>query len=194
MELGDTSSATDKFDDRTDKDVLVGTVGTTAGDAGVGWTLPELAPGLTTYVSYGADTNPDSTVTAHTGFGLQYTTGPVTIAYADNQADTDSNNTQYVGGTVTFGGVAVSAEKMTTGASGAETTEQGLGLTYSMGDLTLAISQVESENASNTVTSDIQFVGVKYSLGGGVTAFAETTSDDIDASAEATAVGVAFAF
>lgn len=194
LELGDTSSATDKFDDRTDKDVLIGTVGTTATDAGVGWTLPELAPGLTTYISYGADTNPDSGATAHTGFGLQYASGPVTVAYADNQADTDSNNTTYVGGTVSFGGVTVSAEKMTTGASGAETSEQGLGLTYSMGDITLAVSTVESEDASNAVTSDIQFVGVKYSLGGGVTAFAETSSDDVDASAEVTAVGVAFAF
>ena len=95
---------------------------------------------------------------------------------------------------MSFGGVTVSAEKMTTGASGAETSEQGLGLTYSMGDITLAVSTVESEDASNAVTSDIQFVGVKYSLGGGVTAFAETSSDDVDASAEVTAVGVAFAF
>ena len=63
-----------------------------------------------------------------------------------------------------------------------------------MGDITLAVSTVESKGSDDVVDSDIQFVGVKYSLGGGVTAFAETSSDDIDASAEVTAVGVAFAF
>jgi len=195
IELGDTSGAADKYDDRIDKDVVIGTVGVSGSDAGIGWTLPTLAEGLSVYVSHSADTlDYGDGDAAHTGVALQYTAGPVTVAYGDNQADTDTNNEQYVGGTVTFGGVAVSAEQMTLGASGAESKERGMGLTYTMGDLTLAYSQQENKNSSDTVTSDITFVGVKYSLGGGVTAFAETSSDSIDASADTTAAGISIAF
>jgi len=195
IELGDTSGAADKYDDRIDKDVVIGTVGVSGSDAGIGWTLPTLAEGLSVYVSHSADTlDYGDGDAAHTGVALQYTAGPVTVAYGDNQADTDTNNEQYVGGTVTFGGVAVSAEQMTLGASGAESKERGMGLTYTMGDLTLAYSQQENKDSSDAVTSDITFVGVKYSLGGGVTAFAETSSDSIDASADTTAAGISIAF
>ena len=195
IELGDTSGAADKYDDRIDKDVVIGTVGVSGSDAGISWTLPTLVEGLSLYVSHSADTlDYGDGDASHTGIAMQYTAGPVTVAFGDNQADTDTNNEQYVGGTVTFSGVAVSAEQMTLGASGAESKQRGMGLTYTMGDVTLAYSQQENKNSSNTVTSDVTFAGVKYSLGGGVTAFAETSSDSIDASADTTAAGISIAF
>ena len=195
LELGDTSGAADKYDDRIDKDVVIGTPGLSGSDAGISWTLPSLAEGLSVYVSHSADALDygDGDV-AHTGIALSYSSGPVSVAYGDNQADDDAKNETYVGGTVTFGGVAVSAEQMTVGASGAETKQRGLGLTYSMGDITLAVSTQENKGADDAVTDDITFVGVKYSLGGGVTAFAETSSDAKDASEDVTAAGIAIAF
>ena len=195
LELGDTSGAADKYDDRIDKDVVIGTPGLSGSDAGVSWTLPSLVAGLSVYVSHSADALDygDGDV-AHTGIALSYSAGPVSVAYGDNQADNDTNNETYVGGTVTFGGLAVSAEQMTVGASGSEKKQRGLGLTYSMGDITLAVSQQENKDAAGVVTDDLTFVGVKYSLGGGVTAFAETSSDSKDASEDVTAAGIAVAF
>ena len=195
IELGDTSGAADKYDDRIDKDVVIGTIGTSGSDAGISWALPALAEGLSVYLSHSADALDygDGDV-AHTGVAIQYSAGPVTVAYGDNQADTDSNNETYVGGTVTFGGVAVSAEQMTLGASGSESKQRGLGLTYSMGDVTFAYSTQENKNTSDVVTDDLTFMGVKYDMGGGVTAFVETSSDSKTASEDVTAAGIAIAF
>ena len=50
LDLGDTSSAADSVDDRTDYSYVTG-VATTAGDAAIGWTLPSVVPNLTVYVS-----------------------------------------------------------------------------------------------------------------------------------------------
>ena len=192
VDLGDTSSATDKFDDRTDKDVMVGGVGVGGQDAGASWQLPTLVPGLTTYISYGADSNADGE--AHTGVGLEYGAGPVEVAFAQNQADDETKDQTYVGGTVTFAGVALSYDRMDTGTDDSDLTETAVGLTYSMNDLTFAVTSTEKEDAAGLTTSDVMFYGVKYSLGGGVTAFAETYADDVDTDDEATAIGVAFSF
>jgi len=193
IELGDTSSAADKFDDRNDTDVVINAISLGADDAAVGWTLPTFVEGLTTYVSYSADDNRESNATG-TGFAAQYSAGPVSIAYGDNQGDADADNQTYVGGTVTVGGLKISAEQLTDGASGSEEKEKSVGLVYSMGDVTFSVAQEETKDSTDAVTNDVTFVGVKYSLGGGVTAFAETSSDDKDADADTTAVGVAFAF
>lgn len=192
VDLGDTSSATDKFDDRTDKDVMVGGVGVGGQDAGASWQLPTLVAGLTTYISYGADSNADGV--AHTGLGLGYEAGPVEVAFAQNQADDETQDQTYVGGTVTFAGLALSYDRMDTGTDDSDVTETAIGVTYSMNDVTFAVTSTETENAAGATTSDVMFYGVKYSLGGGVTAFAETYADDVDTDDEATAVGVAFAF
>jgi hypothetical protein len=194
IDLGDTSSASDKFDDRADTDVVIDAISLGGDDAAIGWTLPTVVEGLTAYVSHTPDSADHGDGVAGTGFAFQYTAGPVTVAYGDNQADADASNEVYVGGTVTVAGVAVSAEQLKTGASGSETKENALGLSYTMGDVTFNYATEEAKNASGTVTADVTFVGVKYALGGGVTAFAETSSDDKDATADTTAVGIAVAF
>jgi len=195
IEIGDTSSAADKFDDRTDLDVMVGAPGTSAGDSAIGWTLPEMVPGLVAYVSHSADVNPSSAdAAAHTGIALSYTAGPVNVAYADNNADDDATDKTYVGATVSFGGLKVFAEVMQSGASNDETEERGMGVQYSMGDLTLSYSQQEVESSADVVSADKTFVGVKYAMGGGVTAFVENVSDDKNADSDKTAAGLAFAF
>jgi outer membrane protein OmpU len=196
LDLGDTSSATDAFDDLTDKDVVVGGVGTSGVDAGMSWTLPTIAPGLTLVVTHSADDVQDANgvTNSATGYGFKYSTGMVSIAAATNDAQTDANDQTYVGATVSFSGLNLAIEQMSTGASGAEETEKGVGLTYSMGDTSFAVSNVETEDAAGAITADNTVVTVTHSLGGGVTAFAETRSNSKDASADATAVGVTFKF
>jgi len=196
LDLGDTSSATDAFDDLTDKDVVVGGVGTSGVDAGMSWTLPSMAPGLTLIVTHSADTVDDANgvTAAATGYGFKYNAGMVSLAAATNDAQTDANDQTYVGATVSFSGLNLAIEQMSTGASGAEEKEKGVGLTYSMGDTSFAVSNVEVEAADGSKSSDNTVVTVTHSLGGGVTAFAETRSDSVSAANDATAVGVTFKF
>ena len=88
-----------------------------------------------------------------------------------------------------MGGLTVAVETHTaTTAAGAETDTETVGVTYSMGDLTAAVETLEDGAA------DLTTLGVHYSLGGGVTAFIETTEDDNDATAETTAVGLTMKF
>jgi outer membrane protein OmpU len=196
LDLGDTSSATDAFDDLTDKDVVVGGVGTGGVDAGMSWTLPSIAPGLTMVITHSADTVDDANgvTAAATGYGFKYNAGMVSFAAATNDAQTDANDQTYVGATVSFSGLNLAMEQMSTGASGAEEKEKGVGLTYSMGDTSFAVSNVEVEAADGSKSSDNTVVTVTHSLGGGVTAFAETRSDSVSAANDATAVGVTFKF
>jgi len=195
IDLGDTSSATDAFDDRTDTDVVVGGVGVGGDDAGMSWTLPSIAPGLTLIVSHSADSTEESDATdGATGYGFQYKTGMLSFAAAVNDAQTDTADESYVGATVSFSGLNLAIEQNTAGASGAEAKEKGVGLTYAMGDTSFAVANVETENAAGAITDDNTVVTVKHSLGGGLTAFAETRSNSKDADDDATAIGVTFKF
>jgi len=187
FDLGDTSSAADSVDDRTDYSYVTG-VATTAGDAAIGWTLPSMVPNMSVYVSHGTDTDEDGE--AHTGYAIEYSAGPVEIAYAVNNND-DSTKITYVGGTASFGGAAVSIERMDDDAD--DTEEAAMGISYGMGDMTIYAANEETQVA-NTTTADVTAFGLSYSLGGGVTAFVESSSDDNDAANDETTAGVTFKF
>jgi len=189
IDLGDTSSAADAYDDRTDYSLVTG-VGVTAPDAAIGYTLPSMIPNLSVYLSTGADTNEDGE--AHTGIALQYKAGPLSVAYGQNQNDDESKIT-YVGGTVTLAGIAVSLETTEDNATGAKAEERNIGVKYSMGDLTL-FAAVKETQTNDIAQTDATAVGLHYSLGGGVVAFLESSSDSMDASADTTAVGMTFKF
>jgi len=187
IDAGDTSSAADSVDDRTDYSYVTG-VATTAGDAAIGYTLPALVPSLSIYLSHGTDSDEDGE--AHTGYALSYSAGPVDVAYAVNNND-DATKITYVGGTASFGGAAVSIERMDDDAT--DTEEAGMGISYGMGDMTIYAANMETQVA-NTTTADVTAFGLSYSLGGGVTAFVENSADDKDPDAETTAAGVTFKF
>jgi len=197
LDMGDTSSATDAFDDITDKDVVVGGVGGGGdNDAAVLWTLPTAVEGLTVVVSHSANTN--NAAAGHTnsanGYGFKYAFEGLTVAYATLDAETNSSDQTYVGGTFSLGGLGIAVEQWETGASGSETKTQGLGATYAMGDTSLALSNAKAKSAAGATTSDNTVVTVKHNLGGGLTVFAETRSNSKSASDDANAVGVVFAF
>jgi outer membrane protein OmpU len=197
IDMGDTSSATDAFDDATDKDVVVGGVGGGgSNDAAILWTLPSTVDGLTVVVSHSADSNGAAAgqVDAANGYGFKYSLEGVTVAYAILDAQTNTSDQTYAGVTTSFGGVGLAVEQWQTGASGAETKVQGIGLTYAMGDTSLALSNAKEKSAAGATTDDNTVVTVKHSLGGGLTVFAETRSNSKDASDDANAVGVVYAF
>ena len=187
LDLGDTSSAADSVDDRTDYSYVTG-VATTAGDAAIGWTLPTLVPNMSVYLSHGTDSDEDGE--AHTGYAVSYSAGPVEVAYAANDNEDDTKIT-YVGGTATFGGASVSLERMDDDAT--DTEESNMGVSYGMGDMTLYAAN-KGTKVADTTTADVTAFGLSYSMGGGVTAFVESSSDDKDTTASETSAGVTFKF
>ena len=190
IDLGDTSSAVDAVDDTTDWGYVL-TQGSPNEDAAVLWTLPSMVPGLSVYVSAAADGNDGAAQVggaAHNGMAVKYSVGGLSVSYAQNDYDA-GNETALVAVTYGVGGLSAAIETHTaTAADGTEVDTEMVGLTYTMGDLTAAVETMENG------TNDFTTLGVHYGLGGGVTAFIETTEDDNDDTAETMAVGVTMKF
>ena len=193
IDMGDTSSALDAVDDVTDWGYEL-TTGTGNEDASVLWTLPSLAEGLTVNLSFSADsTSSDTGIAAGNGYSAKYAIGDGSIRYGVGDFE-DGTESSYVAATYSVAGIGLAAEQYTTTtAAGVDTDNDAIGITYSSGDITLAIETLETSSAGTT-SADITTLGVHYSMGGGVTAFVEQKDDDKDASAETTAVGLAFKF
>jgi hypothetical protein len=190
IDLGDTSSAADAIDDVTDWGIEL-TNGTGSGDASVLWTLPSMVPGLTVYVSTAADAGNGAAQVGgagHTGFAFKYSNSGLTVGFGQNDND-DGSEDQVVNATYSIGGLGLAMETHTaTTAGGVETDTETVAVTYSMGDLTAAVETME-DGASDETT-----LGLHYSLGGGVTAFIETTDDANNAAEETSAVGLTMKF
>jgi hypothetical protein len=191
LELGDTSSAADKFDDRGEFGAFLNGNATTAGDAAVGWTLPTLVEGATVYVSYTGDSSSEGD--AHSGVGVQYTSGPVTVAYAKNTEEANQSDLTYVGATLSMSGITVTVDSMEDEGGGTKIDEKLVGVKYSMGDATVYANNLDYKSGG-TKTKDITAYGLHYNLGGGVTAFVEASSDDKNAATDSTGVGLSMAF
>jgi len=193
IDMGDTSSALDAVDDVTDWGYEL-TTGTGNEDASVLWTLPSLAEGLTVNLSFNADsTSSDTGISAGNGYSAKYAIGDGSVRYGVGDFEDGSEST-YVAATYSVAGIGLAAEQYTTTtAAGVDTDNDAIGVTYSSGDITLAIETLEV-SSGGSVDNDITTLGVHYSMGGGLTAFVEQKDDDKDATAETTAVGLAFKF
>jgi len=197
VDLGDTASAADAFNAVAEYHKVTGTGASTAPDAAILWTLPTLADGLTVVVSNSPDsTGENGDAGAHTGMGIKYATGPVSVSYAYNDND-DGSKITTANAVATFGGLSVAVESVEDddedGTATAALDERSVGVKYSMGDATIFAAQMETK-ANNVVTKDASSFGVHYNLGGGLTFLAETSTDDKNAALDTTAVGVVFAF
>ena len=193
IDAGDTSSALDAVDDVTDWGYVL-TNGTPNNDAALLYTLPTLVDGLTLNYSMSSETNYASGgVTEGDGFSAKYSAGDLSVRYGvqDNKDDTEMS---YVALTYSMAGIGLAAEQYTsTTAAGVDTDTDSMSLTYSTGDITLAI-ETQKESSAGATSADITTMGIHYGMGGGVTAFVENTDDEQDATAETTAIGVAFKF
>ena len=192
IDAGDTSSALDAVDDVTDWGYVL-TEGTPNIDAALLYTLPTLVEGLTLNYSMSSETNYATPASEGDGFSAKYSAGDLSVRYGiqDNKDDTEQ---QYVALTYSMAGIGLAAEQYTTTtAAGVDTDTDSMSLTYTTGDITIAIETQETSSAGAT-SADITTMGIHYGMGGGVTAFVENTDDEQDATAETTAVGIAFSF
>jgi hypothetical protein len=196
VDIGDTSGAVDAINGVTEsgKELSFGTVGD---DASVLWTLPTLAEGLTVYVSANTDENTtDSTVStagAGSGVAAKYSNSGLTIGYG--QTSLDSGVSEFIANvTYSFNGIGLAYEGGTDEAStGVKTDVKNFGATYTMGDVMVGVETSETSSAGS-VSADKTAYTIQYSLGGGVTAWLESSDDAKAAASNVTAAGLEFKF
>jgi hypothetical protein len=198
IDMGDTSSAVDAVDDATDWGFEL-TNGSPNHDAHVLWTLPTMVPNLAVNLSLTADANEgghdnsSTELTAGSGVSAKYSFGAGSIAYGKNDHE-DNTSVSVVSASYSVAGVKLGYELFTsTTAAGVDTDTDLASVVYTMGDTTIGVEMAETSSAG-TVSADITVVGLHQNLGGGLVAFIEQSSDDQDATADTTAMGLAYTF
>jgi len=196
IDIGDTSGAVDAIDDVTESAKELGQ-GTDGNDAAVLWTLPTLAEGLTVNLSMNTDSSTvDSDVDTAgkaNGVSVKYSNSGLTLGYGVNEYDSNVEEAIY-NASYSMSGVSVALESLKdTTAAGVETKQNAYGLTYTTGDLLLGVETQETSSAGS-VSTDYTIYTVQYSLGGGVTAYIETSDDAKTTDSDTTAAGLEFKF
>lgn len=194
--VGDTGSVTDRIDGITDMSYFLGEGSGSASDANLAYTLPTMVEGLTVVVSHSADSGSGGAHNGQegTGYGLDYSFGMGSIHYAEVTNEDDSAESS-VGFQASFSGVGVAyIASEQEDSSAAVTEDTSMMVSYTMSDLMVFVEQFEDEDSSDAVIADKTIMGAQYSIGGGVTLFAEMAEDDQDATADETSVGIAFKF
>jgi outer membrane protein OmpU len=196
IDIGDTSGAVDAIDDITESAKELGQ-GTDGDDAAVLWTLPTLVEGLTVNISMNTDTNTaDSDVDSAgkaNGVSVKYSNSGLTIGYGVNDYDSNVEEAIY-NASYSMSGVTLALESLKdTTAAGVETKQNAYGLTYKTGDLLIGV-ETQEQSSAGSVATDYTIYTVQYSLGGGVTAYIETSDDAKTANSDTTAAGLEFKF
>lgn len=203
LAVGDEAGAMDSIDGQGDVFKVVDhdkTSGTTMNfkDAGVSYTLPTLIPNLTAKLTYSpkngsnfADNGIDGD---HSGFVVTYKAGPVSLGAATQEVGTDKDQGFAVA--YSASGIKVSYEAMQNKTSAnVKTNYNSLGVSYKMADMTFAFTNTKETVSGGAVLGDTIAYGVHYNLGGGVLAFFEVASEDVQADKpDTTALGVEFKF
>lgn len=160
------------------------------------YTLATLVEGMTVTVSHSAD---DGTGGAHNdqegkGYGIDYSFGMGSVHYAE-VTNEDESSESAVGIQLSYQSLKLAyLASEQEDNRGTVTEDTAMLATYTMGDVMEFVEQFEDENSSDAVIADVTTMGIQYSMGGGVTLFAEMSEDDKDDTADTTSVGLAFTF
>lgn len=177
--MGDVAGALDAVDGAaigTARDDLSAGAGT---DASVAYTLPTIAEGLTVKASWSAEDGGNGATADATSVAAKYSMSGVTF-HVGSESQTSADITGY--------GISYSANGLTIGYgysetdndTGADSEITAVAAGYTMGNLTLAVNTQEKENTTTgATTSDITTMSVAYNMGGGVTAYASSTDNDV---------------
>jgi len=197
VDIGDTSGAVDAIDDSTETAKELGQ-GTDGDDATILWTLPSLAEGLTVMVSMNTDESAVDAATsalgAAAGAAVKYSASGLTIGYASNQYDSNIEE-QIYNVSYSMSVIKVGLETLKdTAADGTETKQKAFGASYTSGDLMIGAETQEVVGSDGATDNEYTIYTLQYSLGGGVTAYIETSDDAKTGNSEQTAAGIEFKF
>jgi len=163
--VGDDSDAGyNAFDNKTD-------VASTGGDfeidsgntaAGAVQFTPNLGiDGLSVAIGYAAG---DAAGEEETGFGVQYSTGGLTIAYGKADVDGTDVNTSHLSASYTAGPLYVALDSYENHAGVEADAELALAATYKTGAITLFVERAKIEDAANMDVDDTIY-GLEYDMG-----------------------------
>jgi hypothetical protein len=224
LAIGDVSGALDATGDWTDISPVFGGYAMDGDDMAMNWTLPAIVEGLTANVSYSPDganfAGDDPFITEGEGgsaYSLTYSMGSVAVYYgaekydeaATQEAATQSYGVKYSAGPIYVAIEAGSADDIDQSSFGTAHASNitnkdmkfmGVAGSYAMGSTTLGFEKQEAEekgSSANTKRLDETTIFVSQSLGGGVTVYAATSTDEggpSDTDVTRQAVGIKFAF
>jgi len=156
-------------------------------DMAVRYDLPTIVEGLSLHIGWTPEDNANGTVADNSGFGAKYSMAGFSVYYASEEY----GNTEVdgYGASYSANGFTVGANASNKDVAGTETEKTGFSAGYTTGNLTVAYNSVSTDGAD----LDEATVSVAYSMGGGVTVYAASTSADVAATEEDT-VGIKFSF
>ena len=158
----------------------------------VTYVLPSVVDGL--YVAASA-ANDATTGEEGASYGVRYSAGGFSVTYGQLKGHTVT--TTHAGVAASFGDIGVSLAQNTDDTANADNKAVLMGLTYTMGDITLGYESESMENGTSTQDEKHTALGASYAIAPGLSAsltMAETDARDGDDDTATTSVGLHVAF
>jgi hypothetical protein len=192
VSLGDVSGGLDNVGDYTDMAPQDGGFGADGSDANILYVLPALVDGLKVSISHAPKDTANNFGNSPAGdsYSVAYNFGAGEVYYG-SESLTGSDELGAYGIKYSVAGLTLAAELGNKGT----TDYTGIAASYKIGDTTLIVESQEVE-ANGSTSVDDTLIAVKHSLGGGLSVYAQLTTEDQDATTpnDKTYLGVNYAF
>ena len=175
IDFGDVSGALDAVGDYSDVAPEKGGFAAAADGSDAGLSVSTAIGGATLNLSHSPKGGSHGAAADFNSYSVKMPVGPAEVYVGSETHGNDALDVLAYGAKASFGGIMVAAEYADFD-SGASAT--GLAITYKMGSMTVGAESQSEENAAGADTSDLTVMFAKYSLGGGVTAYVESATDD----------------
>jgi len=187
IDFGDVSGALDAVGDYSDVAPEAGGFAADGNDAGLSLSMGVGAATLN--LSHSPKGGSHGAAADFNSYSVKMPVGPAEVYVGSETHGDDTKDVIAYGVKASFGGAMVAAEYADYD-SGASAT--GLAVTYKMGSMTIGAENQSSEDSAGADTADLTVMFAKYSLGGGVTAYVESATNDYGT--DQNTLGLSFTF
>jgi hypothetical protein len=191
LSLGDVAGGMDAVGDYTDISPAYGGFNLDGNDHSFALSLPAIA-GLNITASMSPEAGFDGTSSDETGLGVSYSFPNGQVYFGTEDTATETHTA--VGIRYSMNGIYVAYERGEDDNGAAADTEiTGFAVSYRAGDIEVGMEKQEITPDGGAATEDETVVYVQYHMGP-VDLYVAQLSDDADAAAEGTTVGIEYAF
>jgi hypothetical protein len=193
LTMGDTAGGMDAVGDYTDVAPAHGGFNLDGADHAFAVSLPSMN-GLGITLSFSPEgAGFDGTTADSTGVGVKYAFAGGEVYYGQEE-DASETHTSY-GVKYGMNGITVAYERGNDdNGSSADEVSTGFALTYKMGDILVGVESQTKQVDGAAKNEDETVTFVEYNLGSSVDIYVSNLSNDVTGDADATTVGVEFAF
>jgi hypothetical protein len=191
LSLGDVAGGMDAVGDYTDISPAYGGFNLDGNDHSFALSLPAIA-GLNITASMSPEAGFDGTSSDETGLGVSYSFPNGQVYFGTEDTATETHTA--VGIRYSMNGIYVAYERgEDDNGANADTEITGFAVSYRAGDIEVGMEKQEITPDGGAATEDETVVYVQYHMGP-VDLYVAQLSDDADAAAEGTTVGIEYAF